>query len=391
MFVVPPYYGHITPTLSIGDELIRRGHNVCWVSPRDISIELIPKGGQWIVPDEVRVQKDEVDRIMERQNIGTNLTDEETFDFIIYESLLPFAEILNCGIQAVIDRFGPDVIIHDESALAGAVAAVKNNIPYVTSITPPPGFFEPNLLNPAAQKILLDKMRVVQKKMGIDLDRVIFNSDKLVLSFTSPELIKPRYLDFVFESPIAFVGPAVKHKPEPYKFDWEQIEHSDWPIIYVSIGTVLDDIRSVIFKLVIEALSGQSLTVIVNTDPVLFECWPENFIPQKFCPQVDILSKVDLVITHAGFNTVNESLYFDTPLIALPLAWDQSVNANLISSHKCGQQFDYRDLHSDTLKNAVFDVLEDPLYRQNATRLGESLRSKGGTSRAADLIERLVA
>lgn len=391
MFVVPPFYGHITATMSVGGELIQRGHKVCWVSLRDINPGFIPEGGQWIVPEEVRARKAEVDRIMDRQNLGTTVTGTKTLDFVLEETQLPFADILNAGMQGVIDSFKPDVIIQDESAFSGAVAAVKNNIPYATSITVPPGYFEPYLFNPERQKILLDKMLVVQKEMGVQSDRVIFNSDKLVLSFTTPDLLKPHYKDFVFEAPIEYVGSSVEGRPEPNKFDWSQVKNPDWPILYVSIGTLLDDIRSVIFKRIIDAFDGQPLTIIANTDPLLFDHWPENFIVQKVCPQVEVLSKVDLVVTHAGFNTVNEALFFDLPMIALPLAWDQGVNADLIEIHGCGKKFKYRRMSPLMLREAVFEILQQPHYRESAARLGQSLRDKGGTKRAADLIEKLAS
>lgn len=390
MFVVPPYYGHITATLGIGSELISRGHKVCWVSLREIDKGFIPEGAQWLVPDEVKARQNDIDRILDRQNIGTVLNDEETLDFILYESLFPFAEILNSGIQGVIDSFKPDAIIQDESALSGAVAAVRNNIPYATSITVPPGFFEKDLFNPVSQKKMLDKVRIAQKGMGIESERIIFNSDKLVLSFTSADLLRPRYRDFEFDAPIAFVGAAILGRPEPNQFDWGRVKNRDLPIIYISIGTLLDDTREIIFKLMVDAFANRPFTIIANTDPSLLDRWPGNFIVQKMFPQLEILSKVDLVITHAGFNTLNEALYFDLPLIALPLAWDQGVNAELVTHHGCGLKFDYRTLAPSELLDAATEVLGQPEYRKNAASLGESLRRGGGTKRAADLIEQLA-
>ena len=128
----------------------------------------------------------------------------------------------------------------------------------------------------------------------------------------------------------------------------------------------------------------------MNTDPELFEQWPDNFIVQRVCPQLEILSKVDLVVTHAGFNTVNEALFFDLPMIALPLAWDQDFNADLIEFHECGKKLRYRRLHATSLIDSVNEILTTPKYRENAARLGRILRDNGGTKRAADLIEKLM-
>ncbi len=391
MFVVPPFYGHITATLSVGSELISRGNKVCWVAMKSILHASVPDGGQWIVPAELEPHQDEIELILQRQNIGTKISGFEALDFGLHETMLPFAKIMSKGMQSVIDQMKPDCIIHDETALAGAVFAVKNSIPYATSITAPPGFFEPNLFFPERQALLLDKMREIQKSMGVESDRVIFNSDRLILSYTSRDIIRPNYGDFIFEGPITFVGATVESRPEAHDFDWSTIKNPHWPTVYVSIGTVLDDIRSTIFNKIIAALHDAPINVIANTDPALFESWPQNFIVQELCPQIEILEKVDLVITHGGFNTINEALYFDKPLIVLPLAWDQSPNADLVVQNGCGLKFKYRRLAASELKDAVFQLIDFPIFKENAIRLGVSTRALGGTKKAADLIENLIS
>jgi MGT family glycosyltransferase len=169
------------------------------------------------------------------------------------------------------------------------------------------------------------------------------------------------------------------------------LPNTEWPTIYVSIGTVLDDIRTTIFGKIIAALGDQPINVIANTSPAIFEQWPSNFVVQSVCPQLDIIKNVDLVITHGGFNTINESLFFNKPLIVLPLAWDQSPNANLVVQNGCGLKFRYKRLVANDFAAAVFEALSSSELKANAARLGESLRSLGGTHRAASLIEKIIA
>lgn len=391
MFVVPPFYGHITATLGVGAELISRGHKVCWVAMKEIAEGYVPEGGEWIVPEQLAIYDEEIDRILRDQNVGTKISGFEALDFGLNETMLPFARIMMTAMQSLIDTIQPDCIVQDESALAGAIAAVKNNIPYVTSITSPPGFFEPNLFFPERQKQLLEAMAGVQRDFGVISEKNIFNSDKLILSYTSRELLKPNYGDFVFEGPVEFVGAIIASRPEPTRFDWSALPNTEWPTLYVSIGTVLDDIRGKIFGKIIAALGDRPINVIANTNPALLEHWPSNFIVQAVCPQLDIIKNVDLVITHGGFNTINESLFFSKPLIVLPLAWDQSPNANLVVQNGCGLKFRYKRLVADDFASAVFEALSSNDLKENAARLGESIRSLGGTNRAANLIEKIIA
>ena len=55
-----------------------------------------------------------------------------------------------------------------------------------------------------------------------------------------------------------------------------------------------------------------------------------------FAPQLEILTRAALVITHAGLNTVLESLSEGVPLVALPLGNDQpGVAARLKARGAC--------------------------------------------------------
>ncbi|MGY0037992.1 hypothetical protein [Pedobacter sp. NJ-S-72] len=50
LFVVPPFFGHISPTLSIGSTLIARGHEVKWIGITPLADKHIPEGGEFIYP-----------------------------------------------------------------------------------------------------------------------------------------------------------------------------------------------------------------------------------------------------------------------------------------------------------------------------------------------------
>src|SRR5258708_36235425 len=74
LFVVPPFFGHISPTLSVGSALLSRGHDVAWVGLRDLPAGRIPEGGQFIVPHkELEGHQDELKWILKRQEDGTSI------------------------------------------------------------------------------------------------------------------------------------------------------------------------------------------------------------------------------------------------------------------------------------------------------------------------------
>ena len=110
----------------------------------------------------------------------------------------------------------------------------------------------------------------------------------------------------------------------------------------------------------------------------------------EFLPQVSVLQHVDLVITHAGNNTITECLHFGKPMVALPLFWDQHDNAQRLEETGFGRRLSTYSFSDEQMSDAIDGLLSD---RQLATRLSAAsgrLRADSGNEQAAKLIERLA-
>jgi UDP:flavonoid glycosyltransferase YjiC (YdhE family) len=64
---------------------------------------------------------------------------------------------------------------------------------------------------------------------------------------------------------------------------------------------------------------------------------PENVIVVATAPQLELLKRADLCITHAGLNTVLEALGQGVPLLAVPIGYDQPGVAARIAHHRVGE------------------------------------------------------
>jgi UDP:flavonoid glycosyltransferase YjiC (YdhE family) len=100
-------------------------------------------------------------------------------------------------------------------------------------------------------------------------------------------------------------------------------------------------------------------------------------------PQLDVLKYADVFITHAGMGGTVESLWFGVPTVAIPQAVDQFTNAAQLEAIGAGVQLGERDL-----REAVSAALE---RTPRARELREEVRRGGGTAKAADAVERLLA
>jgi len=384
MFVVPPFFGHLSPTLSVGASLIARGHKVVWVGIIEVAEKHIPEGGKFIVPKaELEPCQDEINAILKRQDDGPSLSGPEVMKLALEETYVPLAKILLPGLSRIVDEFQPDVIINDCITFAGALCAYQKGIPYVTNTPVPPDVMGDT--QNSAPKIFewqQNLIRGLQQSCGIYTDDFVIHSHQMNIVFTSKEFAG-------FANPdehMKFVGP-VKGRPNSTPFPWEKLENARGPKVFVSLGTLLVDIRKDFFQKLIEAFADEPLTIVAATDPGIFETWPANFIVQGFVPQSELIPKMDAVICHGGFNTVNDTFMNGLPMLITPIAYDHFHTASFIENAGCGIKLRYKRLRIADLKSAVWEIIKNQKYRNAAKRIQQTFIQAGGNDTAVALLE----
>ncbi|PJJ66564.1 glycosyltransferase [Chryseobacterium geocarposphaerae] len=387
LFVVPPFFGHISPTLSVGASLIARGHEVKWFGITPLDNKHIPEGGSYFYPEQDLVPyQDEIARILKRQDDGPACSGPEVMKLALEETYAPFAKIMMPGLETLTQAWQPDVIVNDCITFGGALFAHKNSIPCVTTTPVPPDVMGDT--ENSAPKIFewqQNLIKQLQKEVGIEDEGIFIHSHHLNLIFTSQ-----KFADFdEVPSHMKFVGP-VKGRPNPAPFDWDKLNASTTPKIFVSLGTLLVDIRKAFFEKVIAAFADQPVTIIAATPPEIFEEWPSNFIVSSFVPQSALMPHMDAVICHGGFNTVNDTFTNGLPMLITPIAYDHFHIAKLIEKAGCGISIRYKRLRVDVLRQTVFELLENPAYRNAAKEVQSSLIDAGGNDRAVELLENFV-
>ena len=116
---------------------------------------------------------------------------------------------------------------------------------------------------------------------------------------------------------------------------------------------------------------------------------PENFKLYNYVPQLEVLKQVNLFITHGGMNSSSEGLYNNIPLIVVPQFGDQFMVAARVVQLSAGVSL-IKDVDSDSIKEAVNKILENDSYKENARKIGESLKEAGGYKRGANLLHEIL-
>ena len=228
-------------------------------------------------------------------------------------------------------------------------------------------------------------------EVGLDIDWAdgdATNSKLAVISQT-PE---------VFDYP-SISWPAGFHYAGPFHddggrelvpFAWEKLDGR--PLIYASLGTLVNGQNS-IYKAILGAVGRLPEVQVVfsvgkNSSVNDLGPIPSNTIVVPAAPQIELLERAALCITHAGLNTTLEALGRGVPLIAIPIGYDQPGVAARIAYHRVGEFIEAQDLTAEGLSVLIREVLGDPSYRDRARSFREAIAAANGLEVACDLIER---
>jgi UDP:flavonoid glycosyltransferase YjiC (YdhE family) len=166
----------------------------------------------------------------------------------------------------------------------------------------------------------------------------------------------------------------------------------DGATAYVTMGTVFNRVHG-IFASICEALSGESVQAIVtvgaNADPAVLGPGSDLRRIEHYVPQAAVLPRVDVVISHAGHGTTLGALRHGVPMLALPMTSDQRANAERLVAAGAGLMLEPRATPS-RIRHAVRALLDDPLYRMNARRLGREIAAMPSPSTAVTLLRDLA-
>lgn len=382
IFFCIPAHGHTNPTLGVVKELIKNNHEVYYYSYEIMREKIESTGAKFVPCDQFDLQakltKEDKEKISKDLVFSINLIVDLTLG--LDDSILKEME----GIKL-------DVIVADSMAFWGKLIAKKLNIPFVSSTTTfafnkysarvmksdGPGLFQMLKSIPKINKSL-KRLREKGYEVRSVFDIIANSNETSTIVYTS-KLFQP--FAETFSENYDFVGPIIRDVLLP-------MEKVDIPTIYISLGTVNNNHKD-FYKNCFEALKDEKLRVIMSVgediDVNEIPNVPENFTVEKFVDQIAVLQVADVFITHCGMNSVSEALYFGIPLVLFPQTTEQHGVANRVKELNAGIFLESANV--EHIKNAVNELLNDKLVKENALKISDSFRACGGAKEAARFIE----
>lgn len=117
---------------------------------------------------------------------------------------------------------------------------------------------------------------------------------------------------------------------------------------------------------------------------------PNNFYVYNFVPQIEVLKRTDLFITHGGMNSTSEAMYFGVPLIVVPQVANQPIVEKRIEDLELGRVINKNNISSNIIRNYANEILNNDRYKDNMMKMRTKLRQAGGEERAVELINEMI-
>ncbi len=377
LFTTQPGAGHFNPLVPFARALATAGHDVavaCAPSFRadveDAGFRMFPAGVDW-----------RIDRLSdffpEAPAAGPDRAPWIT------QHWTTTARAMTHDLQALIDDWRPDLLVHEPIEYGACLVAELRGIPHATA-----GAFWASPLEP-----LVAWHDPLRRELGLPSDPTMAQLYRYLLLAPMP----PQWIAADEQAPptIHFVQPDL-----PGTGDESGLESltrrspSRRPLVHATLGTTEANRTPGIYEAIIAGLREDPIDLLVAVgharDPAGFGPQPANVRIEGHVSHAELLPKCDVVVTHGGFGTIMGCLSAGVPMVVIPVQGDQPRNAKRCIDLGVGRAVGPDERTPAAIRAAVRAVLADPAYKANAVHMQREIYALPGMDHAVELMERLA-
>ena len=374
--------GHILSSLPMITELVKKGVEVDYYAPESQRANVELTGATLRVFPEVE------------ERYSAPYMGKEEFLAVIPLVFLGMAKEALPAIMAGLEENRPDVIIADEMALAGRLAASKLGIPMImmfTSYAPGPNFsiFRtwPEFPDSPARKAAAEMAEEFRKEYGGPL-----LTPSEIFEATADYNISTLTRDFQpggdsFGDRFFFAGAQIA--PRAGDGSWKAPDNGK-PLLYTSLGSLFNNWPE-FYKMLFPVVKNLDINVLCSLGKTIkpedLGEIPANVTTMAFTPQLEVLRHTDFFLTHAGVGSVMEALYNGVPMMSIPQMDEQIFTAHRMEELGITSAVLLKEqVTEETLRKALTELIENPKYRDNARAIMKDMRTNGGCDKAAQAV-----
>ncbi|MGL4451264.1 MAG: macrolide family glycosyltransferase [Sarcina sp.] len=388
LFLGFPGHGHVNPTIGLVRELIASGDEIFYYCTEEFRNKIAPTGAYFIPYDaidpEQALRGEHINSFDHLTSVCNGLlkvlfeTKEDSYDYIIYDSMINIGDKIKKLLEIPYSIRSITTFAFSRRLLFDLTMC---NLKMIE--------------NPKSKDVHKRILEMKEKyNVGFKMNYakcLLFNKSNINIVYTS-SYFQPRIWDF--NEKYKFVGPSIANRKENIDFKIENL--NDRKIIYISLGTIANTNNN-LYQESFKAFKDLENTIIVmsvgsKTDISTLGEIPDNFRVYNYVPQLELLKKVDLFITHGGMNSTSEGLYNNIPLIVIPQFGDQFIVGKRVEALSAGVNIKNEDVSAETLKAAYNKIYANyATYKTNASKVGITLRTSGSYFKAKNEIKNLIS
>lgn len=374
-----PATGHITPTLGVVEELVRRGHRVTYAMT-DAYADLVRSAGATVLPYVSSIDPqtivpagadDWLARVLTgnlREGVATAPVVEEYFSGDL-----------------------PDVLAYDISMqFLGGVLTRKWNRPGVKfySVSPTNRSIPREAVGPAYDRIVSELTEFAATHGVVDTGFDEFVDDPYAMNLVSvPRAFQHRREAFD-DDRFAFVGPCLRRGD--LAGEWHPPGDSA-PVVVISLGTSFN-VQYDFFRTALQAVTEKGWHTVLITGPGVdreaLGPLPSRVEVHDWLPLQAVLPHARVFVCHGGWGTVMHSLHAGVPMVVVPQVGETDELCRQLTGLDLGRVLPREEVTAERLWDAVTDVDRDLGVRTAVARMRTEVLAAGGAAAAADVILR---
>jgi MGT family glycosyltransferase len=409
--ICPSSTGHLNTMFPLGQELQRRGHRVTLFGVLDVQDRTLAAGLEFQALGESEFPPGRTATALAQ--LG-NLSGFTAFQYTL-NWMRQEATVVLRDAPGLMKAANIEALLVDQVSSAGGTVADYLEIPFVSVCSAlllnreegvPPAFtpwdYSPSwwarLRNRTGHALLNQVIRPLRAVIVDYRQRwklPLFSEPDEIYSSLAQISQQPKEFDFPrTQLPRCFhyTGPYTDvASREPVSFPFEKL--TGQPLVYASMGTIQNR-KQEIFRCIAESCVGLNVQLVIsqgNDGATLLTELPGSPLVVRYAPQLELLKKTTLTITHAGMNTTLESLSNGVPMVAIPITNDQPAVGSRLAWTGAGKVVSLKSLNASKLQRAIRQVLNESSYKKNASRLQQAIHQSGGVRQAIDIVEQVIS